>query len=340
MSVRPRRSPEVVGATTPYRWAGQLVGGELRRVEAKLLELCGAGDEPLSLAARSGVEAGGKRLRPTLALLCARAAGEPTEATISLAMAVEVIHLASLMHDDVVDEAAMRRGRPSVRQRWGNRIAVLVGDFLAARAYHELAGLEDRRTLQILADAAMDMCRAETGARLVEGHEPDVEVCLEVARGKTASLIAASCLVGALSAGADPDSASPFRQYGEALGLAFQLTDDLLDIYGDETRLGKSPGRDIATGELTLPIALALRSERAEEVRRALADIAAADDPAPWLPALAGLVGASGAREAVRRMAAEYAHAAQEALRAVPDARPDAIMVLDGIAHDVVGRSH
>lgn len=317
------------------------MGDELRRVEGKLLELCGAGEEPLALAARSAVEAGGKRLRPTLALLCARAVGEPTEASVKLALAVEVMHLASLMHDDVVDEAVLRRGRPAVRQRWGNRIAVLVGDYLAARAYRELAGLEDRRALEVLADAAMAMCRAETGAgEMTEGREPEVEDCLEIARGKTASLIAAACHVGALSAGATPEAAATCGRYGEQLGIAFQLTDDLLDIYGDEARLGKSPGRDLATGEVTVPVVLALRSERGEEVRRILADIAGSDDPGRELPALARIVEASGAREAVRRMAAGHARGAQDALRALPDARPEAIAALAEIAGEVVGRSH
>lgn len=297
-----------------YQVAVRPVAPVMSVVEDRLLRLCGDGSDPLSSAAHTAVAAGGKRLRPALVLLSARTVGEVTATTMDLALAVEVMHLASLLHDDVVDQAAVRRGRPSLRAQSGDRAAVIVGDYLAACAYNELASLRDGRYAQVFTTAAMEMCRAE--ALFADKRPEDLteEDCLDSARGKTAVLLAASCQVGALSGGATDEVAARFRSFGEHLGIAFQLTDDLLDIYGREAVTGKAPGRDVLTGQFTVPIVHGLHSSRAAEVRRAIEQVREAEDPAQALNGLAALLDQIGARAATEEMAGQQVALAKAAL--------------------------
>jgi heptaprenyl diphosphate synthase len=212
--------------------------------------------------------AGGKRFRPMLVLLGGHF-GDPTDPRlVPLAVAVELTHLASLYHDDVIDEADSRRGIPSVNARWNNTVAILAGDFLFARAS------------AIAAELGTDVSRllATTIGRVCEGQIREVQAAgrleidesdyMAVIERKTASLIATSCQVGGLLAGASPEVVESLGRFGIALGLAFQLSDDIMDLVSDESTLGKQPGVDLREGVLTLPVILALReSEHRDELQ-------------------------------------------------------------------------
>lgn len=328
-----------MGQTTRYFDITALVAPQLRRVEDRLAALCSRGAPSLCEAARTALLAGGKRLRPLLVLLSARATGTPTAATDDLAVAVEVIHVASLLHDDVMDEATLRRGQPAVRKTWGDRMAVLVGDYLAAAAYYELAGLESpQRYVGVLAQVAMSMCGSE--AAFAQGAaQVTPEQCLDVARGKTAALIAACCELGSLSADAPEASVAALREYGESLGLAFQITDDLLDLYGRADVTGKSPGRDALTGQLTYPIVTALRGTGGDAVREALQRMDAAEPGASEaLAALGAAVDAAGGRTAAQDLARSLADDALAALGRLAPADPEALQALRDLVEFTVRR--
>lgn len=294
--------------------ATRVVAEELAQIEDKLRHLCDGSDDPLCRAAREAIEAGGKRLRPLLTVLCACVGGEPTDITRKVAIASEIMHLASLMHDDVVDEAPLRRGRPSVRAKSGDRMAVLVGDFLAARAYYELSHLSAAEYLEPFADTAMRMCRAEARASQHSVETITEAECLCIARDKTAALFGACCRVGALSAGASDALALSLRDYGEDLGLAFQLTDDLLDLYGSPDVTGKEPGRDAMTGQLTLPIVHALHSPAGDRVRRLLASLSNDGADRATVLELAQVVAEAGGRAAAEELARKHSALAAERL--------------------------
>lgn len=199
------------------------------------------------------LKAGGKRVRPLLALLSCTAAGGDPDRCLNLAMAVEVLHISSLIHDDVIDEATERRGRPSVRQQWGNRASILVGDFLVAEVFRRLADDLGRQAIGVLAQRVSDMCQAE----LLEPANTPLDITethyFDNIRGKTGALISAACEIGAIAA--ENETARPLlASYGLKLGQAFQIVDDLLDLYGDGEKLGKPVLQDLQRGQWTLPI--------------------------------------------------------------------------------------
>jgi len=295
----------------------------------------------LGRAARDAVEAGGKRLRPILAIVSAMAAGsEVTQATTDVAVAVEVMHLASLMHDDVVDQARVRRGRPTVRETWGNRVAVLTGDYLAARAYWELSSLEHRSYVELLANVAMEMCVTEGDLAQGGAAQLQPEECLRVARGKTAALLSACCRLGALSVDASPDTTEALGRYGEGFGMAFQLTDDLLDVYGEEGVLGKRPGQDIASGQRTYPVAVALASSHGEELAQALATFPADADTDGDLGPIRELVRLGGGEAATRELVDGYVASAVEALVDLPAPSTTAADALADLVRSLPDRSY
>lgn len=215
------------------------------------------------------VQAGGKRLRPALYLLCARG-GSPNQAELlPMAVAIELIHMATLVHDDVIDDAATRRGRPTANARWGNHSSVLTGDYLFAKAFSTVAEGADKKMLKILTDVISVMCEGEI-VQLKESFNPEQDEAdyrLRVAQ-KTANFIAASCELGAISGGLDERDIIQVREYGYAIGMAFQITDDILDITASAEQLGKPVGNDLRQGIVTLPLIYALKtSPRREELR-------------------------------------------------------------------------
>jgi octaprenyl-diphosphate synthase len=225
---------------------------------------CQRGPSPLDAAAKQLVLAGGKRVRPLAALLVTRACGGDAARAIPLAAAVELIHSATLLHDDVIDEGEERRGRPASRVLWGNLVSVLSGDLLLTSA---LELVEGAAVPGALADTLATMQRLIAGevAQLKARGREDlgIEGYLEIVRGKTASLFANACRAGARVAGADSGVIEALGRFGEHVGVAFQIVDDVLDLEGIPHEVGKRLGHDLAEGKTTLPLALALQHDAA-----------------------------------------------------------------------------
>lgn len=260
---------------------------------------------------------GGKRLRPALLLLSAGALGYRGTAHHTLAAVVEFIHTATLLHDDVVDESALRRGRPTANTLFGNAASVLVGDFVYSRAFQMMVNVGDMRVLQVLADATNVIAEGEV-LQLMNCRNADIDEAsyLQVIRFKTAKLFEAAGRLGAMLAGAPPAIEQALADYGSHLGTAFQLIDDALDYSGDAGAIGKNIGDDLAEGKPTLPLIYAMRNGTAEEaalVRRAVSSGGLSE-----LDGVLAAIDRSGALDYTRRQAGAEAEAAQAALAVIP----------------------
>ena len=264
------------------------------------------------------ISAGGKRIRPRLVLLTAEALGFHGAARFELAAVVEFIHTATLLHDDVVDESSLRRGRATANATFGNAASVLVGDFLYSRAFQMMVSVQNMRVLSVLADATNVIAEGEV-LQLLNMHDPDLAVAdyLRVIRFKTAKLFEASARLGAVLAGADEAAEEACAGYGRALGTAFQLIDDLLDYEGDSHALGKNVGDDLREGKPTLPLLVAM--DRADAGERALIRSAIEHGATEELPAILGIVRRTGALDATREAAEQEAEKARECLAVLPD---------------------
>ncbi len=206
------------------------------------------------------IGSGGKRLRPLLALLVARACGYQGERHIDVAAIVEFIHTATLLHDDVVDESDMRRGKETANNVWGNQAAVLVGDFLYSRSFEMMVDVGSMRVMEILSSTTNTIAEGEV-LQLLNCHDPDTTEAryMEVIHSKTAKLFEAACQLGAVLAGLDETTEQAMAKFGMHLGTAFQLVDDVLDYTADATEMGKNVGDDLAEGKPTLPLIIALQ---------------------------------------------------------------------------------
>jgi geranylgeranyl pyrophosphate synthase len=288
------------------------VRADLKRVEATLHEVIRSDQSKVQEAAAYLIDAGGKRFRPMLTLLAGYSGDPKDPRLISCAAAIELTHLATLYHDDVIDETTMRRGVPTVNVRYGNSVAVLTGDFLLARASGlaaDLGAYVSRR----LADTIAELCEGQIMEGEVAGSlDATPERYLEVIRRKTASLIATSCHLGAWLAGASEAVVDAVTDYGRAIGMAFQLTDDILDVVGYEADTGKQPGTDLAAGVYTLPVLETLRgrTDGSEDI----ADALRARDVARALSILRG----NGSIEVAKAVADEWAARARAALAPLP----------------------
>jgi octaprenyl-diphosphate synthase len=263
------------------------------------------------------IGAGGKRIRPRLVLLFAQALGHEGPEPYELAAIVEFIHTATLLHDDVVDESSLRRGRATANAMFGNAASVLVGDFLYSRAFQMMVSLNRMRVLEVLADATNVIAEGEV-LQLMNMHDPDITVpaYLQVIRYKTAKLFEASARLGAVVAGASPEVEAACADYGRALGTAFQLVDDLLDYEGDTQALGKNVGDDLREGKPTLPLLVAM--ERGTPQDRELIRHAIEHGEVERLPDIIAIVRRTGALEATREAARAEANVARERLFALP----------------------
>jgi heptaprenyl diphosphate synthase len=292
----------------------------LAEVEALLYAALASEDPLVGEAARHLVDAGGKRFRPLLVSLAAQLGDPRRPEVVSAAAVVELTHLATLYHDDVMDEALIRRGAPSANARWGNSVAILVGDFLFARAADVAAEL----------GAEAVRIQARTFSRLVHGQIAEtvgprdadpVDHYLHVIAEKTGSLIATSTRFGAMFSGAPADQVEALSRYGELMGMAFQLSDDLIDIASESPQSGKTPGTDLREGVPTLPVLYALASTAqdpdAARLRQLLADGPLTDD-ARHAEAL-GLLRESPAMRRARQTVRGYAEQAREQLSGLPD---------------------
>lgn len=279
------------------------------------------------------VSAGGKRIRPRLVLLFAGALGFVGPERFTLAATVEFIHTATLLHDDVVDESSLRRGRETANAVFGNSASVLVGDFLYSRAFQMMVSANNLRVLEVLADATNVIAEGEV-LQLLNMHDADLAVdeYLRVIRFKTAKLFEASARLGAVLAGARADVEEACADYGRSLGTAFQLVDDLLDYDGETHELGKNVGDDLREGKPTLPLLLALA--RGDAGERELVRRAIEQGEVARLAEVVAVVRRTGALDAARQLARGEADAARARLALLPPS-PQREALLDLCARSV-----
>lgn len=249
------------------------IATEMEQLEQGLSRNLDSRIELLNESAVHLIKAGGKRLRPAFALLSARLYLDDLTEVLPLAIALELVHMASLVHDDVIDNSLTRRGTETVKSAWGNRVSIYAGDFIFARSLSLIAGYERSDVIDVLAEASMKICEGEITQMLsCYNVELGLKNYLRRIERKTALLISVSCRLGAMIANAPEREAKALRDYGYYLGMAFQVTDDILDIIADEQVLGKPTGSDIKQGVITLPALYALRhSPQREELSRLLA---------------------------------------------------------------------
>ncbi len=301
--------------------------------EARLAEVVAGYAPAVSAPAADTLSAGGKRVRPMLVFCASARRGEDRDALVAAAAAVELVHMATLVHDDLIDGATTRRGRPTVARAQGAEVAVRVGDFLFARAFAELTRSRSPQAVQALADAALDLSRGEMDQQAAAHDLALTEAAyLDRCRRKTAALFSVACRLGALVSGAGPEAAGRLAAFGQHVGLAFQIFDDILDIAGEPAATGKRRGTDLLGGTVTLPVILALREEPglALGIRAAGTDGAAVEDLCDRLAVHRGVALA-------RDRALEYVRLAREAVRDGPLDGADAEALLE-IADGVVDR--
>jgi octaprenyl-diphosphate synthase len=263
------------------------------------------------------VGAGGKRLRPLLVVLAGRAAGTVNSAHIPAAALIEFIHTATLLHDDVVDDSAKRRGRDTANEMFGSPASVLVGDFLYSRAFQMMAALESPALIRVMADATNTIAAGEVLQLMNTGDPDTTEVrYLEVIYRKTARLFEAGAQIAAIVAHAPPDVEAALSRYGKHLGIAFQLIDDALDYRGDEAELGKNIGDDLAEGKPTLPLIHALRHGDSAETRmiRDALEQGGTEDQA----LIRAVIESTGGLDYTARLAESETELALEALAQIP----------------------
>ena len=251
-------------------WAA-CVAQELGDIEVALGKLTGSSVSMIARISDHLLTAGGKRVRPALVTLAAKACRVPYDADriIAIASATELIHMATLMHDDVIDHSASRRGKVTANAFWGNKLTVLSGDYVLSRAFWLLAKDGDLRILRMMADLTVAMSEGEALQLVAAGNVKSwEEYYWRIIRDKTARFLDVCCQCGAISAGGDEDIRQALSEYGLNLGIAFQITDDILDIVGDPAETGKPVGSDLREGKFTLPALLALQNASGPDARR------------------------------------------------------------------------
>ena len=278
-------------------------------VDAVISRRLASGVPLVGQVSRHIIAAGGKRLRPSLLLLTCGALGYRGERRFNLAAVVEFIHTATLLHDDVVDGSALRRGNATANETFGNPASVLVGDFLYSRAFQMMVEASDMRIMQVLADATNVIAEGEV-LQLMNMHNAELDEAgyLAVVRSKTAKLFEASARVGAILAGASPELEAACAQYGQALGTAFQVIDDVLDYAGDAEVMGKSLGDDLREGKNTLPLIAAM--QRGTPAQKAVIQSALETGSTDLLDQVIDIVTTTGALEFSRHAAAQEARRA------------------------------
>ena len=317
----------------------KIIVDDLEAIERILLEETRIHYDFVDDAVRHVIEGGGKRLRPVLLILSSKACGYTGEDAHILAACIELIHVASLVHDDVLDEAPIRRSQVTLHSKWGNKVAVLVGDYLHARVLSMLASRgSDDPALEILANAAQAMCEGEVIHAYKNG---DFEICqnnyLKIVELKTGKLISASCHTGAILGTKNPEYVNALIAYGELIGIAFQIIDDLLDFVADPEKFGKQPFKDLREGKLTFPM-IYVRENCTGEERKKLEDIFnavefAGDQTIEWM---SQLLDSYAVKSYCLEVAQEYVDRAQIALNVLPNT--DAKVALNDLAESLVSR--
>lgn len=312
-----------------------LVASDLELVNKEILSQLGSRVPLVEQIAEYIVDSGGKRIRPILAVLVAGALDKKSDKTYTLAAIIEYLHTATLLHDDVVDDSSMRRGRQTANLKWGNSPSILVGDFLYSRAFQMMVQLDSMAVMRILGEATNKIAEGEVW-QLMNARNPEVDEAtyMEVIKAKTAELFSAATASSAALAGASSEQEAAFYQYGIHLGLAFQLIDDVLDYEGDAETLGKNVGDDLAEGKPTLPLIHAMQTgtgEQASVIRQAIEE-----GDLDALPNVLAAVNATGAIDYARQQAEAQADLAIACIADLPDS--ECKTALNTLAHMAVRR--
>lgn len=299
---------------------------EFKLVEESISSALSGSDEKSILEMGSFVADGtGKKIRPALVLLCGKVDSSSHEQAqnekelVKIATAVELIHMASLIHDDVLDEAKMRHNRPSVNAKWGNAISIVFGNYVYSRAFELIGQSSNAEVFSCFSEALKLMCEGE----LMHLYQRDdlsmsKEDYMQVAKNKTASLFSASCYAGAVIGGNQAGVCEALRGFGLDLGIAFQIIDDCRDIFSEEDTLGKIPGQDVMSGDVTLPVLILLESVSSEK-RDQLRDMLLAGSRVDNLGAIRDALVACDALTKTQRVAEEYINSAKQRLEKVAD---------------------
>jgi len=289
----------------------------MRDVDAVIAQRLDSGVPLVGQVSRYIISAGGKRLRPALLLLICGALGFKGAQRFNLAAVVEFIHTATLLHDDVVDDSSMRRGNATANETFGNPASVLVGDFLYSRAFQMMVDAQSMPIMSVLADATNVIAEGEV-MQLMNMHNPALDEAgyVQVIRSKTAKLFEASARVGAILSGATPEIEAACASYGQALGTAFQIVDDVLDYTGDAAVMGKNLGDDLREGKTTLPLIAAM--QRGSQTERELIRSAIETGDIKQIDAVVAIVKSTGALDVARQAASAEASRAIAAVQALP----------------------
>lgn len=314
---KPSNHADALKDADAFRAAVQLVNPQLYSVEERIQRQAKAFDPALAGYVSYVADSGGKRLRPVLALLAGGATGKLTSSHVDLAVIVELVHIASLVHDDIMDGADLRRDQPTANAKWGNSLSVLLGDALFAHGLRLSTYFESNTICRRIADATVEVCSGEI---LQTQRRFDLNLNLtdyyKIIEMKTAALFAVSCELGAFLSGSSPEVISALREFGGKLGIAYQIYDDIVDIVGNEEDAGKTLGTDLQKGKFTLPIILLLQRASdpvLSEVREMLVNEEAFD-----AEALCGHVRRSGAMKSAVETAMKMITEAREKLQEVP----------------------
>lgn len=312
-----------------------IIAPDMREVDLVIAQRLDSGVPLVGQVSRYIISAGGKRLRPALLLLICGALGFKGVQRFNLAAVVEFIHTATLLHDDVVDESAMRRGNATANETFGNPASVLVGDFLYSRAFQMMVDAQSMPIMSILADATNVIAEGEV-MQLMNMHNASLDEAgyLQVIRSKTAKLFEASARVGAILAGAPPDIEAACADYGQALGTAFQVIDDVLDYTGDASVMGKNLGDDLREGKATLPLIAAM--QRGNSAQRDVVRAAIETGDVAMINEVVEIVKATGALDVARRAAGAEAQRAIAAASRLPDGPHTACLLQ--LAAELLGR--
>lgn len=322
----------------------ELLGEEIVRInqaiEEDLAELSDQIDPLLEEVLRYSLFNGGKRVRPLLVLLASRFCGKDNEQLYRLAVGFEYLHVATLMHDDVIDRADTRRGKDSANKKFGLVAAILAGDFLLARAMTMVGEIAGQQGLSIFCDATRAMVDGEfVQLRNNEQYELSEQKYFEAIQGKTAQFISAACEVGAVFASASAQEQQAFKIYGSNLGAAFQIVDDLLDYLGDTQKTGKQVGNDLVEGKVTLPLILSLKQAEDDERRKLLELLGDETQRQNSFGEVVQLVEENGGFSASRNKAEQLVEEGLAQLSSIQCKEPLAAEILTGLARYVLARN-
>ena len=318
----------MISVNSPVSHPLDLISQDMERVDQVIDERLTTEVPLVREVAQYIIGAGGKRLRPALLLLVSGALESDHPHRHTLAAVVEFIHTATLLHDDVVDESTLRRGRSTANEKFGNAASVLVGDFLYSRAFQMMVDVNQMRVMQVLSDATNVIAEGEV-MQLMNMHDASLDEAayLRVIRSKTAKLFEASARLAPILAGADEATEMLCANYGQALGTAFQVIDDVLDYEGNSQELGKNLGDDLREGKVTLPIICALKRGTPEE--QALIRQAIEQGALTHLPDILSIIARTGALDAARASAMTEAQRAVKAAQQLPkNAHSNALLQL------------